>query len=452
MICCDKIRDHQPTWSCSNCYHILHLNCLRTWITNSKSESGEWRCVACQFLRSETPRDYICFCGKQKYPAVNRNDLAHSCGDQCGRTDNCQHPCTLRCHPGPHIICQSFVERSCGCGKSSKTFQCSMKETFECDAICEKILNCGIHKCQQRCHQGECESCLEPTEMTCFCGKDSKKEICSTENALITKYSCDKTCDLPLDCNNHRCIFVCHPQKCGSCSLAPEIVKSCPCGRKKIESDQRTSCIDPIPLCKSQCSKALRCGPLASPHGCTKNCHLGECPPCSKTTNVKCRCGRIEEKIACKDLASTDVRCKKKCNKFRTCGKHRCNQSCCIELEHVCTQQCGRMLECKKHKCQRPCHIGNCTPCHRVSFDELRCECGTSVVYPPVPCGTVVPECSNKCIRRHSCSHPVNHLCHSEPNCPPCVFLTSKFCYGKHEQRKTIPCCQVIFKSIFLIT
>lgn len=100
MICCDRIRDHQPVWSCTNCFHILHLNCIKTWITNSKTESGEWRCVACQYLRLETPKDYICFCGKQKYPAVNRNDLAHSCGEMCGRTDNCLHPCTLRCHPG----------------------------------------------------------------------------------------------------------------------------------------------------------------------------------------------------------------------------------------------------------------------------------------------------------------------------------------------------------------
>lgn len=103
MICCDLIKNHQPVWSCTNCFHILHLTCIKTWITNSKTESGEWRCVACQFLRLEPPRDYICFCGKQKYPAVNRNDLAHSCGEMCGRTDNCVdkvHKCYLLCHPG----------------------------------------------------------------------------------------------------------------------------------------------------------------------------------------------------------------------------------------------------------------------------------------------------------------------------------------------------------------
>lgn len=319
MICCEKICDHQPTWSCSNCFHIQHLNCLKSWITNSKTECGEWRCVACQLVRTEVPKDYICFCGKTKYPAVNRNDLAHSCGEMCGRTDNCQHPCTLRCHPGPHAICQSLIERFCGCGKSKKTYQCSMKETFECEENCEKILNCGVHKCPDICHQGECKPCSEQIKMTCYCEKESKTETCSAENVFVTKYSCDKTCDLPLSCGNHQCKLVCHPEKCGNCLLSPEFVKTCPCGRTKVEADSRKICTDPIPCCKAQCSKALKCGPLASPHVCTKPCHLNDCPPCSKTSNVKCRCGRIEEKIACKEVLSSDVRCKKKCTKFKTC-------------------------------------------------------------------------------------------------------------------------------------
>lgn len=441
MICCEKIRDHQSTWNCSNCFHIQHLNCLKTWISNSKTECGEWRCVACQSVRKEVPKDYFCFCGKTKYPAVNRNDLAHSCGEMCGRTDSCQHPCTLRCHPGPHAICQSFIERSCGCGKSRKTYQCSMKETFECEETCGRILNCKVHKCSDNCHQGECKPCSEQIEMKCYCEKESKTVTCSAENVFVKEYSCDKTCNLPLSCGNHQCKLVCHPEKCGNCLLSPEFVKTCPCGRTGVDAGVRKVCTDLIPLCRAQCSKALKCGPLALPHTCTKSCHLNECPPCSRTSNVKCRCGRIEEKIACKDLLSSDVRCKKKCTKFKTCGKHRCNQSCCIEIEHECLQQCGRMLDsCKKHRCQLPCHIGNCLPCPRVSFDELRCECGAAVVYPPVPCGTRTPECINKCTRTHKCSHPVNHLCHRELECPPCVFLTAKFCYGKHEQRKTIPC------------
>lgn len=445
MICMLQIKDYQSIWSCSNCFAILHMNCIKTWISNSKTESGEWRCVACQFLRLEVPKDYTCFCGKLKYPPNNPSELAHSCGEICGRTDNCPHPCSLKCHPGGHLKCQSSVEKSCGCGKQSKTFQCSLKENFECDEICGKLLSCGMHNCDGVCHQGDCKPCATEIEMKCHCGKESKTELCSQENALVTRYSCGKICDQTLSCENHQCKQICHPEVCASCSLLPNRISSCPCGKMKIDSTSRKTCADPIPLCKSQCSKVLNCGPLASPHICLKSCHLAECPPCSKSTNVKCRCGRIEEKIQCKDLTSTDVRCKKKCTKFKSCGRHKCNQFCCVAIEHPCTQQCGRSLECKKHRCTAPCHIGNCNPCQRASFDEMRCECGKVVVYPPIPCGTIIPECKNKCTRRHRCAHPVNHLCHSEPECPPCMHLTTKSCYGKHETRKTIPCSQESF-------
>ena len=39
-------------------------------------------------------------------------------------------------------------------------------------------------------------------------------------------------------------------------------------------------------------------------------------------------------------------------------------------------------------------------------FDELTCHCGASVIYPPVPCGTRPPECTQTCARVHECDHP----------------------------------------------
>lgn len=446
LICCDIIKDHHTTWSCSNCYNVLHLNCIKTWITNSKTDSGDWRCVACQTLRQKVPREYCCFCGRIKNPQLNRNDLPHSCGEMCGSTDLCSHPCTLLCHPGPHIVCQSFVQRSCGCGKSSKLYQCSMKETFECDEICSKLLDCGVHHCSSSCHQGACTACDKQVEMKCFCQKELKSVKCSLEIAKNPEYSCGKICDRELDCKNHRCKKICHLGDCGICDLSPNVVTSCPCGKTPVAPDQRSSCLDPVPLCKSQCRKQLKCGPLSDPHFCISKCHEGNCPPCNKSSNIRCRCGRIEEKIQCKTLSiKKDVRCKKKCLKFKSCGRHKCSLECCIDPDHICQANCNKLLNCKKHKCEKKCHIGLCRPCPRVSFDELRCECGTEVIYPPVACGVPVPVCTKPCARRHPCDHPVTHHCHSEQNCPPCVFLTTKWCYGAHEQRKTIPCNQESF-------
>lgn len=71
-------------------------------------------------------------------------------------------------------------------------------------------------------------------------------------------------------------------------------------------------------------------------------------------------------------------------------------------------------------------------------FDELACYCGATVIFPPVPCGTKPPECDRPCTRRHDCDHKVIHNCHSEPQCPPCTFLTSKWCYGQHTVVTTV--------------
>lgn len=101
-------------------------------------------------------------------------------------------------------------------------------------------------------------------------------------------------------------------------------------------------------------------------------------------------------------------------------------------------------MPCGKHKCDQPCHKGKCMPCYRSSFDELFCECGANVIYPPVPCGTKKPACDRPCSRVQSCDHPVQHNCHSG-NCPPCMAFTQRYCHGKHEQRMTIPCSQEDF-------
>lgn len=46
------------------------------------------------------------------------------------------------------------------------------------------------------------------------------------------------------------------------------------------------------------------------------------------------------------------------------------------------------------------------SPAIPLGFDELTCHCGASVIYPPVPCGTRPPECTQTCARMHECDHP----------------------------------------------
>lgn len=114
MICCEKIKAYAATFNCSSCYHIVHLNCIKTWVKNSKNERNEWRCPACNQVSNqhESKINYFCFCGKLRNPTPNRNDLAHSCGDMCLNTSQCTHPCQLKCHPGV-IFCYFFSKIFC---------------------------------------------------------------------------------------------------------------------------------------------------------------------------------------------------------------------------------------------------------------------------------------------------------------------------------------------------
>uniref|UniRef100_W8APS1 Protein shuttle craft n=2 Tax=Ceratitis capitata TaxID=7213 RepID=W8APS1_CERCA len=325
--------------------------------------------------------------------------------------------------------------------------QCCVKEAIECDSTCGKLLNCELHTCPAKCHDGKCAPCAEKVDQQCHCTKQERQVACTRDSHDKHSYSCGKQCGKDLACGNHKCKDCCHPGECRTCKLSPEVVTSCPCGKMPIVTGQRESCLDPIPVCEGICSKTLRCGKPAHPHHCTSKCHLGNCPPCNKQTAVKCRCGHMDQLIKCRQLSTRadDARCKKRCVKKRSCGKHKCNQECCIDIDHICPLPCNYTLSCGKHKCDQPCHRGNCPPCYRSSFEELYCECGAEVIYPPVPCGTKRPACKRPCSRTHPCQHPPQHNCHSAANCPPCMMFTTKWCFGQHEQRKTIPCSQESF-------
>ncbi|KAI9808310.1 MAG: hypothetical protein M1825_004767 [Sarcosagium campestre] len=138
------------------------------------------------------------------------------------------------------------------------------------------------------------------------------------------------------------------------------------------------------------------------------------------------------------------------------CGRHECGDRCCtgerraaerqlskrkvrplrtrldedFEAEHICTRSCGRILKCGNHACLELCHKGPCGSCREAIFDEIACNCGRTVLQPPLPCGTTLPFCKWDCDRAKACGHPqVQHNCHSDAEpCPRCPFLTRKSC------------------------
>nr|XP_057916740.1 transcriptional repressor NF-X1 [Doryrhamphus excisus] len=459
MVCCEVIRLMAPIWSCQSCFHVFHLNCIKKWARSPASQADDssegWRCPACQNVALKHPTFYTCFCGKVTNPEWQRNEIPHSCGDMCGKKRSgvdCNHPCNILCHPGPCPQCPAFVTKFCVCGKTSQPTRCGQASFLHCDKECGVPLNCGQHLCTQVCHSGACQPCQLQVQQVCYCGVTTREAPCGTDKDAFDgsgNFPCQKTCAKMLDCDAHQCQQPCHRGSCSPCPRSPTTVKTCPCGQTPLTKllelgyAERQSCSDPIPSCGKTCSKPLACGSNDTVHLCDKLCHEGVCGPCSLTSTIRCRCASKTKEVPCATIQKEEelvFTCEKRCSKKRSCGRHKCGELCCVSTEHRCPLICGYKLNCGLHRCQEPCHRGNCEPCWQSSFDELTCHCGVSVLYPPIPCGTSPPECKNACTRRHECDHPVFHNCHSEEKCPPCTYLTQKWCMGKHEQRSNIPC------------
>ncbi|KAI8606394.1 hypothetical protein EDD21DRAFT_298207 [Dissophora ornata] len=480
MICWDVVRPAQRIWNCQVCWAAFHLNCLSTWATKSSEESNNqgagWRCPGCQNTQISVPKEYSCFCGKSNEPEFNRYFTPHSCGDLCGRSRDCPHPCNIPCHPGPCPPCGGLGPiQSCHCGSESFQLRCVDTDfTFQtgksCNQVCGELLGCCKHSCTSTCHPGLCPPCEETEEQRCYCGKHERKAPCGDGEPRITIkdggkftgfYECKEICHRPLTCGHHECTKTCHPLngEPGQCSARPEVVKTCPCGAKTIEvllmGKHRTSCTDPIPVCESICKKTLNCG-----HRCMQKCHLGKCTPCKMTADVACRCGSTHVQRICSEIALYDSKrptCGKLCQDLRACGKHQCTNRCCPAKgqskgsrtdgapheAHACTLICGKKLRCGVHSCEMLCHKGHCNPCLNASFDELSCGCGRTVLFPPIACGTPIPKCKYSCNRESSCGHASfsSHPCHpdSEP-CPPCTMQVAKQCMCRKTTMPNIPC------------
>ncbi|NXM80802.1 NFX1 protein, partial [Oenanthe oenanthe] len=454
MVCCEVVRIVAPVWSCQNCYHVFHLNCIKKWARSpaSQAEDGNsgWRCPACQNASVQVPKTYTCFCGKVQNPEWNRNEIPHSCGELCGKKRqglDCPHLCNILCHPGPCPSCPAFVTKTCECGQTSHSVRCGQSTKIHCSNVCGNTLNCGKHSCTQVCHAGKCSPCQLTVQQVCYCGSNFKEVLCGSKEEFsdgFGSFSCQNICGKKLNCGRHNCKQVCHPQPCQLCPRLPQVVYRCPCGQTPLSKllelgcVERKICTDPIPSCGKTCGKPLSCGSYEFVHTCESLCHEGDCKPCSHTSNIYCRCG-FKKKVSDFGelsfflIAAITFMCDKRCNKKRSCGRHKCNEVCCVDTEHKCSLVCGRKLNCGLHRCEEPCHRGSCQTCWQTSFDELTCYCGESVIYPPVPCGTQPPECKKTCTRPHDCDHPVYHSCHSEEKCPPCTYLTQKWCMGKHE-------------------
>ncbi|XP_020215554.1 NF-X1-type zinc finger protein NFXL1 [Cajanus cajan] len=479
MICYDMVRRSAPIWSCSSCFSIFHLNCIKKWAraptsvdsSVDKNQGFNWRCPGCQSVQLTSSKEikYVCFCGKRPDPPSDFYLMPHSCGEPCGKPLEtqtqrdlggdedllCPHVCVLQCHPGPCPPCKAFAPpRMCPCGNKNITTRCSHRHSHvTCGHRCQKLLQCARHRCQRICHLAPCHPCQLPMDASCFCSKRVEVILCGDIavrgdfKAQAGVFSCGSTCGRKLDCRNHVCVDTCHPGTCGECELLPSRIKTCCCGKTRLE-EERQSCLDPIPTCSQVCGKSLPCGI----HRCQQVCHAGDCSPCLVLVSHKCRCGSTSRTVECCKTKTENEKftCQKPCGQKKNCGRHRCSERCCplsnpnnvLNADwdpHLCSLPCGKKLRCGQHACESLCHSGHCPPCLETIFTDLMCACGKTSIPPPLPCGTPPPSCQLPCSIPQPCSHPASHSCHFG-DCPPCSVPVTKECIGGHVALRNIPC------------
>ncbi|KAF2309134.1 hypothetical protein GH714_000767 [Hevea brasiliensis] len=425
--------------------------------------------------------DSIClFLWKRTDPPSDLYLTPHSCGEPCGKPlerrvsdageskeDLCPHVCVLQCHPGPCPPCKAFAPpRVCPCGKKIITTRCSDRmSVLTCGQRCDKLLECGRHRCEKICHVGTCDPCQVLVNASCFCKLKAEVVLCGDMavkgevKAEDGVFSCNSTCRKLLGCGNHECGETCHPGPCGHCDLMPGRVNSCFCGKMSLQ-EERKSCLDPIPNCTQICGKPLPC----VIHHCKEVCHAGDCPPCLVLVTQKCCCGSTSRTVECYKTSTEHEKftCEKSCGRKKNCGRHRCSERCCPLSNphnllsgdwdpHFCQMACGKKLRCGQHSCESLCHSGHCPPCLETIFTDLSCACGRTSIPPPLPCGTPPPSCQLPCSVPQPCGHSASHSCHFG-DCPPCSVPIAKECVGGHVVLGNIPCVQRISDATNSVT
>ncbi|XP_020522415.1 NF-X1-type zinc finger protein NFXL2 isoform X2 [Amborella trichopoda] len=435
LICLEKVRHSHPIWACKlGCYAIFHLPCIQNWARQSSNlvveramvrlsrdhfpeaaafalENANWHCPKCriEYPKILIPHTYVCYCGKLENPTPDPWIVSHSCGEFCNLPlkGNCGHECLLLCHPGPCPPCPRLIESPCFCGSNLEVRRCSAKD-FSCNKPCSKLLACGLHQCQENCHNGSCTPCQKKGIHQCMCGKVKEERACSDKI-----FRCENPCGRELDCKKHVCSKGCHSGSCGVCELQGKM--TCPCGNKEYKG---IACDALVPSCGATCERMLNCGF----HRCPERCHHGPCvDTCRIVMTKSCRCGSLRKQVPCYQ----SVVCERKCQIERDCGRHACKRRCCDGDCPPCSEICDRKLRCRNHKCPSRCHRGACAPCPLMV--SISCFCGYT--HFEVPCGTESeqkpPKCPKSCHITPLCRHASKckpHKCHYGA-CPRCRLI-----------------------------
>lgn len=282
---------HEVMVSCRLPIHLVPVGFPSDPVECSEAVTQFCRCsrskrtIACNivktdpFLCTQPCRTYKtcekCKCDIVCCPDFSRRDFlaeSHICHTVCDKLLNCgTHKCDEIHHLGRCKKCTIIIREplSCGCGKTvlNPPFQCGTPLPA-CHGICNKELACG-HRDLSRCHTGACAPCTILVSKECAGGHQNLHQIpCFAE-----KVACNLKCGKPLSCGQHRDKAGCHSGPCQPCNQ--------PCGTK-------------LSFCEHECQ--FPCG-----HG-GPGCSV---EPCRARVIAACACGLRTEEVQCRGCESS---------------------------------------------------------------------------------------------------------------------------------------------------
>ncbi|XP_014247363.1 NF-X1-type zinc finger protein NFXL1-like [Cimex lectularius] len=362
--------------------------------------------------------------------------------EDLGRTQNVLEN-SFRSGSAVCLICIALIKRTdsiWSCRSCYGFFHLNCIQRWSKDSIThQKVAEEEMPSNKSKSYCWFCPKCREeydlssiPTKYECFCGNRTDPVF----QPWLVPHSCGEICNKPLlpECG-HACLLLCHPGPCPKC---PKMVRTkCHCG--KSDSIPRR-CYEKEWACEKACGKELAC----RKHKCESRCHPGACPPCNKTSLMKCQCGDKTERIACAELTWN---CEKVCGKLLDCGEHTCEVIChkgecgpcplslprscpcgkevtvlpCTKEVSTCGDTCSKLLLCGLHRCSQRCHKSSCGPCMEII--QKPCRCGSH--FKEVQCEKEYL-CEKKCKLKKDCGvHNCSRKC-CDGQCPPCYAICKK--------------------------
>ncbi|EFN72938.1 NF-X1-type zinc finger protein NFXL1 [Camponotus floridanus] len=445
-------RCNAKNWSCGTVCDKKYEFCSHT--CNNLCHAGE--CPPCMEIVS-----LKCHC-KSNQKEGKCYEGTWSCERLCNRKFSCNvHICESTCHlPDDCGNCPLEKNRCCPCGKKRYDVSCRQQQVPTCGDTCGKLLDCGSHFCNMRCHIDRCGQCLEVITKACRCSSYTKEIACGKEfhcnkkctqmrlcgRHLCNKKCCDcilkntsnpceKTCENMLNCRKHKCAAPCHSGPCYPCTRMDTV--QCRCGSSKITVPCGTRKRIKPPPCNKSCKIPPDCHHNKRE---THRCHQGPCPPCKKICGlIHKRCGH-----SCPATCHTKVWVKVKANGVKaqpigpwekpgkdimelktlpcppceisvlvTClGGHETRPwPCHMSKPSSCGRACDQLLPCKNHTCE--------LTCHKIQTSDNKSDSG-------IPC----MECEKECqfVRLSGCTHACPEPCHPAP-CKPCKQLVRISCH-----------------------